>query len=70
MRIADCGLFRSETDAQAAVATLWRALTIGLEMLQSWPRRRPCEVGSASLPLQRRLRSMPLGTLLVGVGNT
>jgi hypothetical protein len=48
------------SDEQAAVATLWRALDVRSDTPETWPRRRPCVVGSSSL-------SNPLGeTISVG----
>jgi hypothetical protein len=36
------------TDEQAAVTSLWRALAQRLPCPRTWPRRRPCGVGSSS----------------------
>jgi hypothetical protein len=47
-----------EHDDEAAVATLWRALVIGDETPEGWPRRRLCGVGHEheSLTSEFRIR--------------
>ena len=60
--------FRTNTDQQAAVATLWRALAVRSDTPETWPRRRPCVVGSSSLPV--RFDDMSIKTMLIRSGRT